>query len=106
MFFTKNSIPLLIKMTMQMEKLFERQVIGTLRECFFCNQLISAGHKVEYGGIKTGDFRIDDSRVIEIGGADKDFSQVSDEPDAYVAADDIDSAIGKKIPLWAFGMLY
>ena len=81
-------------------------VIGTLRECFFCNQLISAGHKVEYGGIKTGDFRIDDSRVVEVGGADKDFSQVSDEPDAYVAADDIDSAIGKKIPLWAFGMLY
>ena len=61
---------------------------------------------MEYGGIKTGDFRIDDSRVVEVGGADKDFSQVSDEPDAYVAADDIDSAIGKKIPLWAFGMLY
>ena len=81
-------------------------VIGTLRECFFCNQLISAGHKVEYGGIKAGDFRIDGSRVVEVRGADKDFSQVCGEPDAYVAADDIDSAIGRKIPLWAFGMLY
>ena len=27
--------------------------IGTIRECFFCNQLASAGHKVEYGGMKT-----------------------------------------------------
>ena len=37
--------------------------IGTLRECFFCNQLASAGHKVEYGGIKTGDFRIDNDTL-------------------------------------------
>ena len=27
--------------------------IGTIRECFFCNQLASAGYKVEYGGMKT-----------------------------------------------------
>lgn len=80
--------------------------IGTLRECFLCNQLVSAGHVVEYGGIKSGDFRIDNRSVIEVGGADKGFSQVKNEIDAYVAADDIDSAFGSKIPLWAFGMLY
>ena len=28
---------------------------GTVRETFFCNQLSSAGHVVEYGGIKTGE---------------------------------------------------
>ena len=53
--------------------------IGTLRECFFCNQLASAGHKVEYGGIKTGDFRIDNDIVIEVGGASKGMAQISDE---------------------------
>lgn len=80
--------------------------IGTIRECFFCNQLISSGHVLEYGGMAKGDFKIDDRIMVEVGGKDKDFSQVRDEADAYVAADDIDSATGRKIPLWAFGFLY
>jgi Predicted ATPase (AAA+ superfamily) len=82
--------------------------IGTVRETFFCNQLVSAGHLVEYGGIKTGDFRIDKTRVIEVGGAGKDFSQISDEDiaNAALAIDNIDIASSKKIPLWAFGFLY
>ena len=29
--------------------------IGTVRETFLCNQLHSAGHRVEYGGMKSGD---------------------------------------------------
>ena len=77
-----------------------------MRETYFCNQISSAGHKVEYGGLKTGDFRIDKNLVIEVGGPDKDFSQVKDEADAYVASDGIESAAGRKIPLWAFGFLY
>ena len=82
--------------------------IGTLRECFFCNQLASAGHKVEYGGIKTGDFRIDNDIVIEVGGASKGMAQISDEDKgkAALAVDDIDLTAGNKIPLWAFGFLY
>ena len=80
--------------------------IGTLRESYFCNQLTSAGHQVEYGGITTGDFRIDKNIVIEVGGESKGFSQIKEENDAYVAADDIDSAVFRKIPLWAFGFLY
>ena len=82
--------------------------IGTLWECFFCNQLASAGHKVEYGGIKTGDFRIDNDIVIEVGGASKGMAQISDEDKgkAALAVDDIDMAAGNKIPLWAFGFLY
>ena len=81
---------------------------GTVRETFFCNQLASAGHKVEYGGIKTGDFRIDNSIVIEVGGAGKDFSQINDDDikNAALAVDNIEVAIGKKIPLWCFGFLY
>ncbi|MBQ9194368.1 MAG: ATP-binding protein [Bacteroidales bacterium] len=79
---------------------------GTVRESFFCNQLASAGYALEYGGLKTGDFRINKNKVIEVGGPDKDFSQVKDEADAYVAVDGIEAAIGRKIPLWAFGFLY
>lgn len=82
--------------------------IGTIRECFFCNQLASAGHKVEYGGLKTGDFRIDNEIVIEVGGASKGMSQISDEDKgkAALAVDEIDMAAGNRIPLWAFGFLY
>ena len=80
--------------------------IGTVRETFFCNQLVSAGHKVEYGGLKSGDFRIDNNVIVEVGGKDKGFKQIADEENAYVAADDIDSATTHKIPLWAFGFLY
>lgn len=94
--------------------------IGTVRETFFCNQLASTGHRVEYGGLKTGDFRVDGEMVVEVGGRDKGFGQIKDEERAYVAADDIDSATniagmllpsGReakrcKVPLWAFGFLY
>ena len=81
---------------------------GTVRETFFCNQLSSAGHVVEYGGIKTGDFRIDKKTVIEVGGQRKDWSQIGGEDltGAALAVDDIELASGKKIPLWAFGCLY
>lgn len=81
-------------------------MIGTIRECFFCNQLISAGHKVEYGGLSTGDFKIDGNIIVEVGGSDKGFAQLNDPKNGYVAADDIESAVFHKIPLWAFGMLY
>lgn len=81
--------------------------IGTVRETFLVNQLSNAGHLVEYGGLKTGDFRIDKKLVIEVGGADKGFSQIHDKTIGYVAADDIESATTlHKIPLWAFGFVY
>lgn len=80
--------------------------IGTLRESFFVNQLQSAGHKVEYGGLTTGDFKIDGNVVIEVGGSDKGFGQIGKGDNGYVAADDIVNATFKKIPLWAFGFLY
>ena len=81
---------------------------GTIRECYFCNQLASAGHKVEYGGLKTGDYRINGEIVIEVGGASKGMSQISEEDKAKsaLAVDDLDMALGNKIPLWAFGFLY
>lgn len=84
----------------------EKPSIGTVRETFFCNQLASSGHRVEYGGLKGGDFRINGNLIIEVGGRDKGFAQLHDEENAYVAADGIDTATFRKIPLWAFGCLY
>ena len=57
--------------------------------------------------MKTGDFRIDGDRVIEVGGPGKDFSQIADKDitNAALALDEIDIASVKKIPLWAFGFL-
>lgn len=80
--------------------------IGTVRETFFANQLASAGHTVEYAGYMKGDFRIDSNVVIEVGGEDKGFSQLTGQEHSYVAADNTESAYERKIPLWAFGFLY
>lgn len=80
--------------------------IGTVRETFFCNQLASAGHVIEYGGMKNADFKIDGNYVIEVGGKDKGYSQLDNSENGYIAADGIDSAVFRKIPLWAFGFLY
>lgn len=79
---------------------------GTVRETFFVNQLLSAGHELEYAGYRSGDFRIDGEIVVEVGGADKGYGQIEGIDHSYIAADDIESALPRKIPLWAFGFLY
>lgn len=78
--------------------------IGTIRECFFVNQ-VSVNHLVEYGK-KQGDFLIDGKITIEVGGKDKTFEQVADLPNSYILADRMEFAVGKKLPLWLAGMLY
>ena len=78
--------------------------IGTIRECFFVNQL-SVNHEIEYGK-NTGDFKIDGKITVEIGGPDKSFKQIADIPNSYIFADMIELPIGKKLPLWLAGMLY
>lgn len=78
--------------------------IGTLRETFAINQL-SYSHQVEYGKT-TGDFKIDGSTIIEIGGKDKTFQQIANIPNSYVFADNLEYPQGAKIPLWTLGFLY
>lgn len=78
--------------------------VGTLRECFFVNQMM-VNHEVEYGK-KQGDFLIDGKWTIEVGGADKSFNQIADIPDSYIFADSMEFPIGKKLPLWLAGFLY
>jgi predicted AAA+ superfamily ATPase len=77
--------------------------IGTIREEFFINML-SLKHQVLYP--KKGDFLVDDSYVFEIGGKDKSFRQIKDIDNSFIAADNIETGFGNKIPLWLFGFLY
>lgn len=78
--------------------------IGTARETFAVTHL-SENHFVEYGKEK-GDFKVDSKYHFEIGGKDKGFNQIADLPDSYVFADDIESPLGAKLPLWMLGFLY
>jgi hypothetical protein len=77
--------------------------IGTVRETFVASMLAPA-HKL-YEPPK-GDLLVDEKYLLEIGGRNKTFKQVTDVPDSYVVADDEETGIGNKIPLWIFGFLY
>ncbi|WP_257667261.1 ATP-binding protein [Parapedobacter tibetensis] len=77
---------------------------GSIRESFFVNQLRNAGYQIDLA--KKGDFVVDNRYIFEVGGARKNFSQIADIHDAYIAADDIEIGNGNKVPLWLFGMLY
>jgi hypothetical protein len=61
-------------------------------------------HKLNYP--KKGDFLIDDYCTIEVGGKKKDYSQIKNIPNSFLAIDDIEIGYGNKIPLWLFGFLY
>lgn len=77
---------------------------GNLRETFFLSQLVNAEHKVTYP--KTGDFKVDEKYLFEIGGKNKTGKQLAGEKNAFIAADDIEYGNANKIPLWLFGFLY
>lgn len=82
----------------------ENQNKGNVPETFFYNQLSNAGRKVTFP--IAGDFLIDEKYLFEIGGKNKDFSQIVNLPDSFIAADDIAYGFGNKIPLYLFGFLY
>jgi uncharacterized protein len=77
--------------------------IGTSRESFFMSALI-VGHSLSTPA--AGDFMVDSRYVFEVGGKNKDFNQIRNMPNAYLAKDDI--AVGRPgvVPLWLFGLLY
>jgi uncharacterized protein len=72
--------------------------IGTIRETFFVNCF----EKIFYSDI--GDFKIDEM-IFEVGGKNKDFTQIKDIPQSYLALDIDFTTHPKKIPLWLFGMM-
>ena len=77
--------------------------IGTVRETFFANQMLNA-HELAFSG--SGDFLVDNTHTIEVGGHRKSFEQIKDLPNSYLAIDDIEIGNGNRIPLWLFGFLY
>lgn len=77
--------------------------VGTLRETFFYHQMRQA-HNVVLPA--KGDFRVDDTYLFEVGGPSKDYSQIKDVPNSYLAVDGIEYGWGSRIPLWAFGFMY
>lgn len=77
--------------------------IGTIRETFITSMLAPKHSIFE---AQSGDFLVDEKYVLEVGGKKKTFNQVADIPDSYVVADDEESGVGSRIPLWMFGFLY
>ena|SRR3990167_859631 len=77
--------------------------IGTIREIFFTNMLM-CNHEVTLH--KQGDFSVDHHYTFEIGGKNKDFNQIKNIENSYLALDQIETGIKNKIPLWLFGFLY
>ncbi len=78
--------------------------IGSIREAFFLNQLYNSGFEVSMPA--TGDFLISKKTLVEVGGKNKSFDQIKDQKNAFIVADDMESGIPGKIPLWLFGFLY
>ena len=72
--------------------------IGTVRETYFVNSF----KNTYYSDI--GDFVVNDC-IFEVGGKNKDFSQIKDIPHSYLALD-VDASVNKrKIPLWLFSFI-
>ena len=76
---------------------------GTLRETFF-NNLLRVAHSLVLPS--KGDFLVDEKWLFEVGGKTKDFSQIKDIPNSFLALDGIEFGQGNRIPLWMFGLLY
>jgi len=53
-----------------------------------------------------GDFKVLNTYTVEVGGKNKNFKQIENIKNSFVAADEIESGFGNKIPLWLFGFLY
>ena len=81
---------------------------GNERELFVLNQLQNASRKVFVSKNK-GDFLLETKKgnvILEIGGKNKDFKQISKIENSYLVLDDIEIAEKRKIPLYLFGFLY
>ncbi len=76
---------------------------GAMRETFFLNML-RVGHSVSVPA--KGDFLVNADITFEVGGKNKDGSQIRDIENARLALDNIEIGQGNRIPLWLFGYLY
>ena len=76
---------------------------GAVRETFFLNML-RVGHSVSVPA--RGDFLVNGDITFEVGGKNKDGSQIKGMENAKLALDNIEIGQGDRIPLWLFGWLY
>lgn len=76
---------------------------GMRRETFFASQ---AGAVSTLTMPRKGDFMADGRYLFEVGGHNKSFAQIADQPLSFLAVDGIETGIGNRIPLWLFGFLY
>lgn len=76
---------------------------GAVRETFFLS-MVRVAHQVSVP--LKGDFLLNDQMTFEIGGKNKDASQIRGLDNAWLALDAIEIGSGNRIPLWLFGFLY
>lgn len=81
----------------------EKPEIGTVREVFVNNQLRKA-HQVQIP--EKGDFLVDNSTTLEVGGKGKTQKQIENTENSYLVRDGIEVPFGNTLPLWIFGFLY
>ena len=68
---------------------------------FFANSIFvlvnqfSCGNEVEYGK-KTGDFKVNERCILEVGSKGKTYDQIADVPDSYILAGGIDTPYRRK----------
>lgn len=77
--------------------------IGNVRETFFVNML-HVLYKVSTPA--QGDFLVNNKYSFEVGGKNKDFTQIKNMENSFLAIDDVEIGFKNKIPLWIFGFLY
>ncbi len=78
--------------------------IGNARETALLAWVENAGIPITYS--KNGDFLVNETVTLEIGGRKKGGKQIAGQPDGYIVADDLPLGFGNKIPLWLWGFLY
>ena len=80
----------------------EKSNVGNLRETFFFNQMRVNNEVISS---KKADFVIEEY-TFEIGGKNKQQSQIEKDGKSFVVKDDIEYGYRNVIPLWAFGLNY
>ena len=81
----------------------ENLSIGTVRELFFIQSVVNAKLPLFYSTI--GDYVVD-NHYFEIGGKNKDRSQLKGKDNAYIVKDGILHPSYHTLPLYLFGFLY
>ena len=76
---------------------------GTLRETFVFNALVLGGYNVSTPA--KGDFMIDNAYVLEVGGPNKDFHQLSGMPNAVLIKEGTAKGAPNVLPMWMLALL-